>query len=139
MPCTITQASLGAAFADVDPDQALIWIATATSIVLGAPACQAETEAKWSTMCCLDVCAAITLLAQHMIAVTPGSGGEAQLVASEKVGQVAASYVAAASSANLFEGSIYGRMYSVLLGQFESCQSTRRFMPGAIGGSCGGL
>jgi hypothetical protein len=137
MTCSITQDDLGPAFADVDAELAELFIETATGLVLGVLACQAETEVKWSN-CCLDACLAIKLLAQHLLVVTPNSGAsESPAVTSKRVGEISVTYASASSSSGLYAGSPYGSMYAMLLGKFELCQNTRNTLPFAASGGCG--
>lgn len=136
MACTITQADLGALAEGLDPDVADLYIKTATEIVLGPTACQGEVQLKW-LRCCVDPCRAIKLMAQHLIATDPESGAGEKDVLSERVGDVATTYANATSSAGIFGDSTYGRMFSLLLAQYERCQASRRTLPFAVGGSCG--
>jgi hypothetical protein len=133
MACTIKQADLGPSFADVDPDVAQLWIDTATEIVLGPTACQAETELAWRN-CCVDPCRAIVLLAQHLLASDPDSGSGDKDVASERVADVAVTYVSAGPGSDVWQSTTYGRAYSAMLANYERCSQKRKTTPVAGGG-----
>jgi hypothetical protein len=137
MTCTITQADLGAQFADVDPDMADMFIECAMEIVLGPEPLQAGTEALWIG-CSLAPCRAVKLLAQHLLAVTPGTGAEdGKTITAERVGDVSVTYANADSNSGLFSGSPYGSMYALMLGKYETCRGRRRTAPIAFGGRGG--
>jgi len=139
MPCNITQADLGPAFADppVDPALALLIIEAATAIVLGpVGACQVTNENKWRC-CCVDPCQAIKLLASHLLSTLPTSGATNKDVLSERVGDVSVTYGNATSTSGLFAGSIYGSRYALLLGQYETCSQRRNSLPFAVAGRRG--
>lgn len=136
MACDITQADLGPTFALVDPDLATLWIETATEVILGPVGCQSETHLKW-IRCCVDPCRAIVLLAQHLLASDPDSGGGSLEVTSERMGDVAITYGNATSSSNVWSTTSYGRALSMMLARYERCRATRRTMPIAVGGSQG--
>lgn len=135
--CTITQADLGSAFADVASEDADAAILGATEFVLGPTADQVTALAAWSR-CRLDPCRAILLLAKHMLAVSPNSGAtEAGAVASESIGGVSVSYSlgSADSTSGVFAGSLHGRLFAALLGKFEVCSARRRSFPIGVGPS----
>jgi len=136
MACTITQATLGPAFADVDPDIAALWIEVATVVVLGPDAQQALVQAKWLA-CGVDPCMAIRLLASHQLATLDPSA-DAKTVTSESVADVSTSYATAGSSAGIWTGSQYGVLYATLLDKFEVCTARRSSFPRATTGrGCG--
>jgi hypothetical protein len=136
MACTITQADLGPQFEDVAAGIAALFIDTATVIVLGPLACQADKYAAWLG-CCVDPCMAIKLLAQHLIASDPDSGAGSADVTSERVGDVAVAYSSATSSSGAFGGTIYGRTFAMLLGKYEQCRAGRQHTGTAFSGKCG--
>jgi hypothetical protein len=133
MTCTITQDSLGPLFADVDADLAELFIAQAVLIVLGPAAGQATKELAYIG-CGVDPCNMITLLAQHLLTVTPGAGAESgSTVESETVGRVSVTYGTATSASGLFAGSPFGTLFAFELAKFEKCQARRRTLPRSIG------
>lgn len=135
MTCTITQASLGPQFEDVDADLAAMFIGLATEIVLGPEAQQAAKEAAYLG-CGVNPCTMIKLLSQHLLTVTPGAGAESSgTVESETVGRVSVSYGTATSTSGLFAGSVFGTMFAFEMAKFEKCQSRRRTFPRAVGSS----
>src|SRR5689334_10589817 len=110
MACTITQASLGNLFADVDAALAAQFIAQATLIVLGPEEAQAVKEAKYRA-CKVDPCNMIVLLSQHLLTVSNVEGAESESTKeSETVARVSVSYGTATSSSGLFAGSPFGTM-----------------------------
>lgn len=136
MACNITQADLGALAANLDSEVAEAFIATATSIVLGPEDCQAEKHLAWLN-CCVDACTAIKLLAQHLIAADPTSGAGSKDVISKSLGDASVTYANVSSSSGLLTDTVYGRLLSMLLAQFEQCRGARSTFPLAVGGcSC---
>jgi hypothetical protein len=136
MPCTITQADLGTLFEEVDADLAADFIEAATEVVLGYTDVQAAA-AESIKACGIDPCRMIKLLAQHMLATTPGAGvsGSTGTITSERVDAVAVSYATANSNSGLWSGSSFGTMFSFQLARLEKCRANRRGLPFAVGPS----
>lgn len=132
MACSITQADLGPLFAGIDAALAAWFIEQATGVVLGPSESQAAMEAAYKA-CKVDPCLMIKLLAQHMITVTPGSGGSGGTVSSERVADVATTYATGNSSSSIYGGSSFGLSFAQLLAKFEKCRAGRNTIPRAVG------
>lgn len=137
MACTVTQADLGKLAASLDPEVAELYIASATSIVLGPTASQQAQYVAW-LRCDVDPCQAIKLLAQHLIAADPKSGAGDKDVVSKSLRDASKTYANVSSTAGVFGDSVYGRMFALLLSKFELCQAARTSVPFSLyGGGCG--
>lgn len=132
MACSITQADLGPLFASLDADLVAWFIEQATGVVLGPSESHVAMKSVYKA-CGVDPCLMIKLLAQHMISVTPGSGGSGGTVQSERVADVSVSYATGNSSSSIYGGSPFGLAYAQQLAKFEKCRAGRNTIPRAVG------
>ena len=132
MTCTYDQADFGPPFTDVDPAVFDMYVELAKSMILGPAECQLETELAWRA-CCVDVCAAISLVVKHLISTDPNiEEVDGTDVISEKVGDVSATYANISDGENPFSDSSYGRAFGYMLRQYIRCKRSRKHLPPAI-------